>query len=500
MQNASKDSNLDLMSRLGFMGLGAFELERIRKVKGVIDRELPVALDRFYEQVASTPQVQSIFKDAQHVGRAKHAQVGHWGAISSARFDEKYAANVRRIGLTHARIGLEPRWYIGGYALVVEHLISSIVAATCEGEKAGELSATLSAFVKAVLLDMDLAISVYIDAAEEARIAAEAAATARERELVANSVGHALSQLADKNLAFRMNFDLPNAYQGLQTDFNEAIGHLEQALKNVWAATQAITVGSQELANASENLAARTEVQAANLEETSAAMNELSSVVNSTATSASKTKDVISSAKIEAEASAAVVKRTIGAIHEIRNSSQQISQIVSVIDEIALQTNLLALNAGVEAARAGEAGRGFAVVASEVRALARRSAESAKEIKSLVGKANAEVASGVKLAGETELAINRIMSQVTLIDGGIAQIATRALDQAATLKQVNTAISEIDQTTQQNAAMAEQATAACQALVCESDQLMAMVGEFNIGRMQSQAPRRFAAAGRTRLR
>ena len=172
----------------------------------------------------------------------------------------------------------------------------------------------------------------------------------------------------------------------------------------------------------------------------------------------------------------------------IMNSSQQIGRIIGVIDEIAFQTNLLALNAGVEAARAGNSGRGFAVVATEVRALAQRSADAAKEIKELISKSSTEVANGVKLVGATGEAFDRIKQQISTIDGGIADIAGQAIDQASTLKQVNTAMSEIDQTTQQNAAMAEQATAACHSLAQESGRLADMVAEFIVG--ENDAPAR----------
>ena len=168
-----------------------------------------------------------------------------------------------------------------------------------------------------------------------------------------------------------------------------------------------------------------------------------------------------------------------------------------MIDEIAFQTNLLALNAGVEAARAGESGRGFAVVATEVRALAQRSADAAKEIKELISKSSAEVANGVELVGATGEAFDRIKDQISVIDGGIADIAGQAIDQSSTLKQVNTAMGEIDQTTQQNAAMAEQATAACQSLAQESARLANMVAEFIVGEREAGAEGRREPLSRT---
>jgi methyl-accepting chemotaxis protein len=166
---------------------------------------------------------------------------------------------------------------------------------------------------------------------------------------------------------------------------------------------------------------------------------------------------------------------------KIEQSAKEISQIISVIDEIAFQTNLLALNAGVEAARAGDAGRGFAVVASEVRALAQRSAEAAKEIKSLITASSAQVGQGVDLVAQTGKALQRIATQVAEINGAVSEIAASAQEQAVSLHQVNTAVNQMDQVTQQNAAMVEESTAASHALASEAVELARLMGQFTIG-------------------
>jgi methyl-accepting chemotaxis protein len=166
---------------------------------------------------------------------------------------------------------------------------------------------------------------------------------------------------------------------------------------------------------------------------------------------------------------------------KIEQSAKEISQIISVIDEIAFQTNLLALNAGVEAARAGDAGRGFAVVASEVRALAQRSAGAAKEIKSLISASARQVDQGVDLVGQTGAALQRIVAQIAEINGVVAEISASASEQSTGLHQVNSAVNQMDQVTQQNAAMVEQSTAASHALARESEELARLISRFNIG-------------------
>jgi methyl-accepting chemotaxis protein len=231
---------------------------------------------------------------------------------------------------------------------------------------------------------------------------------------------------------------------------------------------------------ASDDLSRRTEQQAASLEETAAALDEITATVKKSAEGATHAHQVVAAADEDAKKSAVVVREAVQAMDAIAKSSQQISQIIGVIDEIAFQTNLLALNAGVEAARAGDAGRGFAVVASEVRALAQRSAEAAKEIKGLISASSIQVTNGVRLVAETGQSLERIMLQVTEINDVVSGIAAGAKEQATGLAEVNTAINQMDQVTQQNAAMVEQSTAASHSLSQETAQLAGLIGQFRV--------------------
>jgi methyl-accepting chemotaxis protein len=495
MDKAAQNSRIALADRMNFMQLDAGSCEHIRQLKPVIERELPAALDKFYTRLRATPEVRRFFENDSHMTRAKGAQIDHWGAISSGNFDDRYASKVRTIGLTHARIGLEPRWYIGGYALILEHLVKSLVTEVwpkgimLRGSKdSAEVGAALAALIKAVLLDMDLAISVYIDAAEEARIKSEAETQAKERAIVANSIGTGLAKLATKDLTFRLTADLPEAYAKLQADFNDALDQLEQALQHVRSSTEAMVAGTREISSASNDLSRRTEQQACSLEEAASALDQITTTVKNTAKSAAHAREVVSAAKVDAEQGGDVVRRAVSAMAEIEKSSEQIGKIIAVIDEIAFQTNLLALNAGVEAARAGDAGRGFAVVASEVRALAQRSADAAKEIKNLISTSTNQVGQGVDLVAETGKALERIVTRVTEINSLVMEMATGANQQAAGLQEVNVAVGEMDKVTQQNAAMAEQATAASVSLAKEGEQLAGLIHQFNVKHRESIAP------------
>ena len=308
-----------------------------------------------------------------------------------------------------------------------------------------------------------------------------AAASARENALVVTSLAEGLDKLASGDLTFRVSAEFPGEYAKLKDDFNGAMASLQETMKVIAASTDGLSTGADEIAHASDDLSRRTEQQAASLEETAAALDELTATVRRTASGARQASDVVSTTRGEATHSGQVVHQAVSAMGEIENSSKQISQIIGVIDEIAFQTNLLALNAGVEAARAGEAGRGFAVVAQEVRALAQRSAEAAKEIKTLISSSTQQVSQGVNLVGQTGEALQRIVLKVGEIDALVTEIAASAAEQATGLNEVNTAVNQMDQVTQQNAAMVEQSTAATHSLKGETAELVRLMARFRTG-------------------
>ena len=316
---------------------------------------------------------------------------------------------------------------------------------------------------------------------EERRSKEEAAAVAaREQALVVSNLAHGLDRLASGDMTHRIDAEFPGEYRKLRDDFNAAITQLEDALRVIHEGTTGIQTGSSEISQAADDLSRRTEQQAAALEQTAAALDEITATVRKTADGATHAREVVGSAKTDAVRSGEIVNGAVAAMNAIETSSKQISQIIGVIDEIAFQTNLLALNAGVEAARAGEAGRGFAVVAQEVRALAQRSAEAAKEIKSLITASSNQVDQGVQLVGQTGKALERIVSQVAEINTVVAEIAASAQEQSTGLAQVNTAINQMDQVTQQNAAMVEESTAASHSLQHEANDLARLLGRFQL--------------------
>ncbi|MGV2101423.1 methyl-accepting chemotaxis protein [Rhizobium sp. 21-4511-3d] len=315
---------------------------------------------------------------------------------------------------------------------------------------------------------------------------------ALQRQIV-SIVGAGLSELSQGNLGHRINEDFPGEYAKLKQDFNAALASLEETVHTMNTSVVNIGSGTSEISNSASDLAKRTEQQAASLEETAAALNELTAQVNSSAENARTAADNVNLACEDAEKSGEVVQKAIASMHGIEQSSTEVSRIIGVIDEIAFQTNLLALNAGVEAARAGEAGKGFAVVAQEVRELAQRSASAAKEIKTLINTSAVQVKEGVDLVGRAGGTLHKIAEQVMGINGLIRQISASASEQAIGLKEINQAMNQMDQVTQQNAAMVEEATAASVTLNDEAQTLKALVLRFRVSGQANSAALRATA-------
>ena len=310
--------------------------------------------------------------------------------------------------------------------------------------------------------------------------------TARVRSVA--EIGSALSDLANGQLDRRVHHETVPELDKLRIDFNRALDVLQGTMRKVEEAARAIKGGTEEIRVSSDDLSRRTEQQAASLEETASALDEITATVKTTSENAAHARQTVETAKHDAETSAVVVRQAVDAMRGIETSSNQVGQIIGVIDEIAFQTNLLALNAGVEAARAGDAGRGFAVVASEVRALAQRSADAAKEIKTLISKSSGQVAEGVRLVVDTGAVLEKIVAQVAEISSIVITIAGSAKEQAGALQEVNTAVNQMDQVTQQNAAMVEEATAAAHELAQETVRLTELVEQFSLGERRSVDP------------
>ena len=312
------------------------------------------------------------------------------------------------------------------------------------------------------------------------------AAEAREREKVVSALDAGLRALASGDLSHGITQAFPPEFEQLRLNFNTSIRALDETIARVVASAGAVDGGAREISAAADDLSRRTEQQAAGLEQTAAALDEVTATIRQTADNAGKAQQAMSHSRMAVGESSTVAGQAVEAMGRIDASSRQIAQIIGVIDEIAFQTNLLALNAGVEAARAGEAGRGFAVVAQEVRALAQRSASAAKEIKDLISEASDSVQSGVGLVVKVGEALSSVVSDFSRIEALVQDIAQAAKEQSTGLAEVNTAVNQMDQVTQQNAAMVEETTAASHNLRKEALQLGQLVEGFTTTGAQSQ--------------
>ncbi|MFK0207846.1 methyl-accepting chemotaxis protein [Agrobacterium sp. NPDC090283] len=308
-----------------------------------------------------------------------------------------------------------------------------------------------------------------------------------ERQKVDQQIAFAVSALAAglERLAkgdISKNIDTPfdGRLEQLRIDFNQSLERLQTTMIQVRDNTSMIQRNAAEMSSAADHLAKRTEQQAASLEETAAAVEEITVTVKCSAGQAEEADHVIAETKRRADNSSVVVGDAIAAMARIETASDQIVQIIDVIDEIAFQTNLLALNAGIEAARAGQAGKGFAVVAQEVRELAQRSAGAAHQIKDLIQKSSEEVSSGAKLVQQTGTVLSDISSSIITVAERVTAITTASRDQANALAGVNTSVNEMDQMTQRNAAMVEETNAATRQLADEADALMEIVSRFQL--------------------
>ncbi len=326
------------------------------------------------------------------------------------------------------------------------------------------------------------------DVTDAQRVIAEGEARRKEMEaaqaLVVSSLQEGLAQLADGDLTAEIEQNFSVEYEGLRTDYNMAVRRLREAIGIALDNAVTITSEVRSISTSAENLARRTESQAASVEETVAAVGKITEAVEGAAQAARQANQVVRDATGQAETSGDVVRQAVEAMSGISESSQQISKIISVIEDIAFQTNLLALNAGVEAARAGSAGTGFAVVASEVRALAQRSSEAAREIGELISASGENVKRGVVLVGDAGSALKRIIDSVSNIARHVGDISAAADEQSVSLNEINSAMLQLDQVSQQNAAMFEETTAASRSLTGEAELLNETMSRFRIGERQ----------------
>jgi methyl-accepting chemotaxis protein len=473
-----------LEQRLDFIEIDQATRDTLRELRPTLAGLLGGALDKLYAKMGRTPAIAHFFRDKAHMDGAKARQESHWGHLSNGEFDANYVAGVTAVGKTHARIGLEPSWYIGGYALVLTELTHGILEKHWPsrfGKRHSKAIADkLSAVIKATCLDMDYSISVYLAVLEEQRQALESDRVRAEadQQMAMEHLRRGLEALSKGDLEATLPENLPGAFQQMAGDYNNAVAALRHSIRSVRTTSEGILSGTGMISKATDDLSLRTAQQAAGVEESSAALQQLAVSVGQTASNAARASVAVGETQQQAKSSGDLVDSAVSAMAEIEKSSTEIAKIIGVIDEIAFQTNLLALNAGVEAARAGDAGKGFAVVAQEVRLLAQRSASAAKEIKDLISQSSTQVNSGVSIVSSTGVALADMISRIDGVNKFVGDIAAAAKDQAIGVGEVSAAVRNMDTITQQNSAMVERTSAETRQLRAEADTLMALLSGF----------------------
>ena len=327
-------------------------------------------------------------------------------------------------------------------------------------------------------------------------------AKAEEQANVVQTLAGALKQVAEGDLTSQIADAFPEEYKQLRMDFNASIAELKEALLQIGQKAGSLQAGAGEMSQAASDLSDRTESQAATLETTASAVDQIAATVRQTAEGASDADQAVHKTEDDVAKGGEVVREAVDAMAEIQSSSNQISQITGLIEDIAHQTNLLALNASVEAARAGDSGKGFAVVAQEVRALAQRSSEAASEIKDLIAQSAKQVQTGVALVNQTGQSLEAIVNHISGVKKIVTNIANGAKEQSLGLDEINTAMNQMDHVTQQNVAMVEESTAASRSMSEEANELVGLISKFKMGEptrmvhtpaVQTE-PRRAAAA------
>jgi methyl-accepting chemotaxis protein len=324
-------------------------------------------------------------------------------------------------------------------------------------------------------------------AAEEERARNEAlrAEAARQVQRVVTGLGSGLERMARGDLTYRITDEFVDEYKKVREDFNAAIDQLQDTIKSIAQSSSEVSNAASEISASTSDLSQRTEEQAASLEETSASMEQMSVTVKKNAENAAQANQFANETAVVADRGGAVVAQAVDAMARIEGSSRKISDIISVIDEIARQTNLLALNAAVEAARAGEAGRGFAVVASEVRSLAQRSSQAAKDIKDLITNSSTQVQEGVELVNKAGASLTEIVESIKKVAQIVGDIAVASNEQATGIDQINTALNQMDEVTQQNSALVEENAATAKTLEQQSGVMSESVGAFKLQGMEA---------------
>lgn len=482
-----------LRDRLRFAGLDIGECELVRRYRPMLQPLVRAGLRDLFERYQSFPDAADNFESDRQLDRLHDLMASHWDVLTDARFDSLYAERVKVLTDAESKMGLDPRWHMAGHAVVLEHLIRGLMA-EAEGrgwlpasrKRAREIRDVIAAVTRLAAVDGEIAVSLRFnelrrDHRQDLKNTRQAAENDARRVF-----GEIAAALRDRDLSVRLGDDVPEAFADMAEGLNEAMDRLRDCFASLADRSTVAESRLRGLSDRARGLAGTTASGAETLRSTIGTLDQLTERVRSNADTTRAAETASTATRKAAEDSGEIVGKAIAAMAGIETSAEQIGQIISVIDEIAFQTNLLALNAGIEAARAGDSGRGFAVVAQEVRALAQRSADAAREIKTLVSGTKSQVDAGVEMVARTQKAIGAIVEQVTTIHGAIAGIASETGEQAAGLDTVSRTIGEIGKHFAHQADEADRTGAEADELHTVILELGETIREFRIKRQEAE--------------
>jgi len=468
----------DLQGRLAQFNLTGPEVYHLREAGKLLIPELSSVLTRFYDRALNTPASARFFPSPGIVEHARQAQKAHWERLLSGDFGAEYEKSVNIIGRTHARINLPLDQYMSSYALASTDLFGILLQKLNKGLRRNNKRITdvASAMSRAFAFDIERVTSATFEVWGE------------EQEIAFRHFSTAVQALAQGDLTHRIPApavsDYPDRFDSSRQQLNAALDGLQSMMRDTADAVTDLLAQVDTINLSSDQMSERTNAQAASLEETAAALEEIVQSVKMSSENTARINDVAAVATTRVKDSVDVVQQSQGAMQRIKEASDKIGQITSLIDDIAFQTNLLALNAGVEAARAGEAGRGFAVVASEVRNLASNSSKAARDIKDLIKASEVEVKSGVSLvstAGETLDETSRNFAELSTV---AQDIAGASREQTYAISEVNASMAHLDTITQNNAAMVDETADAMRNMKNGAQRIQALLSTFQM----EQAP------------
>ncbi len=484
-----------LRDRLRFAGLDEAQCDLLRQNRHVLSQPLKSALRDLFQRLQTSPDAARVFTSERQYDRLHDLLSSHWDVLTDARFDALYAERVKVLSDSESRMGLDPRWHVAGHAVVLEHLLTAAIGeATGSGllpssrRRQREVTDLVGALVRLVMVDVEIAVSLRFNELRLKHHRDLAAQREHDRAEFESIFRPVVESLAAGDLTTRTPSDVPEAYADLAGRMNDALEQLQTAFLSSEEKLAFAREATGRMAETALSYAGRAQDQSGALDETSRALHELTSSVRESVGQTKRAEATVAATRTSVEASGQVVGQAISAMADIEASAEQIGHIIGAIDEIAFQTNLLALNAGIEAARAGDSGRGFAVVAQEVRALAQRSADAAREIKTLVATTKNQVEAGVDMVAKTQGAIADIVLQVGDISGTVSDIAARTDRQASELAGIAGTVAGLGADIGNNAAIARQSSEGTDDLHKVILELGATIREFHIER-QTRAPK-----------